>query len=526
MGYEYMKGLIRKYASLELDANAGTFSAAASTPEIDSDKECLTHACLAKLSQTELPPLPMLDEHDPNNIVGTTTAFNLEELDGNDTLIARGRIFNERARRKAKKGAKLSLGFVPIAEHTKGGVRYFDEVEIREISIVRRPANPSTKFITVKSAKGDNSVKNGTQKDKNKAEPNGKAQNGDEHAIAELAKDVKSLKRKAQKFGVRLEDVEGTLDSQNAKPNEDVPEWKQTGNGEHEIVLPKVPLIRKAYGSQESVAGAPTDSAPPWYDAYEADPFMGIMPVEVSGDSWNITEVSGIELTREQALPANPNYGGDLDEAATPIELWSDRVRFSDASAEDVPMLREKVINAFRDAAMETKAQRIFDVLKASITSADAGSVPQLKTGVANGLPAADAFLAKILSVIAGIATKYKFSPTYGKAAFIVSSALFARLCEVETDGSWAVRPTSDGGLTLYQFPVRQSDILDSGAAAGDVSLIFGNLPMLIECGLRRALTISESTATVQGALSFYGSTRFGQGVKDARAGVGLITKA
>lgn len=483
-----------KYATpFALRGDQGAFEAVISTDALDRDGEIVSRKALEAVEIST--PLPLLVEHAGDQIAGTVVKTHY--IDGE--LVAGGRIFSEKELHRAKAGDyQLSIGFRGRATETEG-VKTFNEIELAEVSLVRKPANTDTRFTNIKRDK---------------------SMDVDTTNLATKS-DVQNLADKVKTLNVQIKDLDVSPLGSGAPK-----QIKWDGGCE----INTDDLLMKAYEANEGIAGSPTAAVSPWYRRYNLNPFLAMYgaPDMITGDAFVIPQLTGIGFTnRASEGTAKTKKGGVSESTASIKNFDTDELVFSLASDDDIPRLRQTVIEGVRMALQATIASEFFSVIKASIADTDTGTAGSVTTGAANALPTA----ANIVSRMSAVRKLVKPEYREDGGGFIVHSGVEELLHQATSgnNGEWAMRPMSESGMALYGHGFRVTDALDDGVGGssdGEVAAIFGNMRAGCCYGVAKSLEITESLHANLGSITFYARTRFAVAMRDAVALAGLVNGA
>ena len=135
------------------DAGAGTFTAIASMPTVDRDKEVIAQGAFNPLPET----VPIHVDHNMSSagLVGTGRPF----YDG-DRLMVTGRFAGtaraQEIRQLVVEGhlARMSVGFFDALKEDRDGVRHITRAELLEVSFVTVPSNREAMVLAAKGRTG------------------------------------------------------------------------------------------------------------------------------------------------------------------------------------------------------------------------------------------------------------------------------------------------------------------------------------------------------------------------------------
>jgi uncharacterized protein len=142
---------------LKFDEETGVFEGYGSTfGNKDRGNDVVVNGAFSKcLSTKKLEEIDLLYSHDVKEIIGEF----LEMREDGKGLWFKGRLWVNNIKRAAevhflmlkKKLKAMSIGFITIEREFKGRVRYLKELDLLEISVVRRPMNTRATITGVKS---------------------------------------------------------------------------------------------------------------------------------------------------------------------------------------------------------------------------------------------------------------------------------------------------------------------------------------------------------------------------------------
>ena len=271
------------------------------------------------------------------------------------------------------------------------------------------------------------------------------------------------------------------------------------------------------------ITGAPVSAFDPIHALVAANPYRAWITVQpVATGSFKLPNVTNVVFTKKKVapIPNDPSAGQTGETVVTLLEADSD-VFVSTTTLEDLPMLRMTYGDILFEAYAHIQGEDVFEVIKESVASNDAGSASLVKTGVANNLPTAQNVLLKLDEMIAAVPTRYRFN-----CAFQISRLLEARInAGLRASTGMMVMP---GTMTTFYsgYPLVINDQLDDGTANNDQSAHFGNFRRGVFMGERSDLTIEEYDQTVPGGITFFARGRYAPAIWDPLGLVGLQTKA
>ena len=286
----------------------------------------------------------------------------------------------------------------------------------------------------------------------------------------------------------------------------------------------------KAITSFDSTPGARQTAIPPTYSLVEMDPFRRFMDVwPIDGATFTVPDLSNAKFRKRARKQDDPGDGLAIESDQYAVENYALRTDITDAAAEDVPMLREKIIEMVGMEASATCGAEVASVILASILNNGAGTFGKapFKTGVASsnanpGLPSEDDAIKVLAKLQEALTTPYQAG-----ASYFVNQGLYATL--VTAIGTKGGQLNWDGNMQLMRFngiPIVTTSHIPQAAAANQCIAFYGNLFRATYLAERRTIQISEYTETEPGSLTYYASMRFRPVLKDHQALVGLMTGA
>ena len=440
--------LLQKTTDVSIDKTTRKLTGYLSTYGVDRDGDEVVAGAFDEFVKSKK-SLPMLAFHKTDRPIGVWTDFVIDAkgLRGTGELytdVDHGESVSKLLERGAIDG--LSLGFeITDFDRLPTGRSQIRKMAPVECSIVSIPSVDNARVMSIKQQNGGSAM--------------------DVNATDSIDQKLTALDKKI----TDTQDVltKQILDLQLTKTNgrKTEKEWVKTSEttAQFSIDWRDDPFITKDYLTQEGVAGSPVGTGQPWHTKFEMDPFK-LPIVEVNGDSWNIVQLSGVEMENETSVPAAPTYAGGVSENAVNVKNWTTRIRLSDNVINDVPRLRELVLQSVRRAYRQAKAEEIFDVISTSVTGAS--GIPEVLSGVSNALPSAANLLGRLAAMIAAVSTANR-SSEMGMPKFWMSSPVYNLLLQATGSAEWAVRPSSDGGLSLWGYPLIKTDILDGWNGRG-----------------------------------------------------------
>ena len=302
-------------------------------------------------------------------------------------------------------------------------------------------------------------------------------------------------------------------------------DWKDRTDGKQgKACAIEVPRV-KYHVDAEAVAGGRQEALDVWVTLATGNPMRDLVTVlQFAGGTATLPAMSSIGFTEESSVPTNwPRAGsantGALSSATLTLKNYVAETYFSQAAIDDVPGLRESVQFEMMQQWGTTEGSVIVSAMKASVTSSDAKSFAQVKTGVDNALPAKGDVLGKVADLISALDPQYLMM-----AEFQIGTALHAALMKetAGTNGDYAFNPDR-GVREIEGYPVRLNGHIDK-AAAGAVMGYFGDFRRGVILGEGQRLIIADEYGqTRPGAITFFSNGRCVSGVRDYKAVAGLI---
>ena len=212
--------------------------------------------------------------------------------------------------------------------------------------------------------------------------------------------------------------------------------------------------------------------------------------------------------------------GGTLSSSTVPIESFHCRVSGPLSTHEDIPTLRARIVEEVIAKYGGELAQRCYK------TMADAALSNDITSGSANALPADTELVGKFADLMAAVSSQYHIT---GNCAFLTSLPIYRKLVlSSSSAGEYITRPADRSGamFTLFGFPVFHSSNFVDAEIDGTVLGAFANWRSFMTLGMRRDLTIEESSQERLGEMRYLGRTRFRYVATDTAAAARLVVGA
>ena len=153
------------FEKTKFDAKKGIVSAVVTSfGNYDVVNDRIMEGALDNFLKTFDGTLPMLFQHDKNEIIGERTSFSIQD----DKVVGDGEIYPE-VTRGANTMALISRGMIgstsigfrasKFDRNDEGGID-FEEINLVEVSMVKTPANPKATLLSAKNDAGEISIRN------------------------------------------------------------------------------------------------------------------------------------------------------------------------------------------------------------------------------------------------------------------------------------------------------------------------------------------------------------------------------
>ena len=283
-------------------------------------------------------------------------------------------------------------------------------------------------------------------------------------------------------------------------------------------------IERSITADNTSIAGAPTAALNAYTGMYVENSFAGVVDEQTigTGDA-KIAIVGQVTLADEDSdNQSRTEAGGALTEVTVSLKTGVAQNSASLAAANDIPGLQSAVATAAMRGYGRWIALKNFAAIKTSAASSTAGTITEVATGVAAGLPAtAGALVTKLAEMVAAVPSGYRPNCSF-QLSRAVEQLLFGATSG--TGGDFAFDQTMK--LRMFRgYPIRVADAFEDGNAADECSASFGDHFSGVVQVNGSPMIIARAMYEVQpGRVTFFTSMR-GQGVvRDGRAMSALIT--
>ena len=298
-------------------------------------------------------------------------------------------------------------------------------------------------------------------------------------------------------------------------------EWKEKSPGSTDSYT-SIDLPRTKYHIDASgIDGAPQDAMSAYFALTAGNPMREqITVMQVNAGTMHVPIVASIPFKAVNSIPTTGAVAqvageGAISAQTATLTNYIANSWLSVPAVQDIPQLREAIAEEMLMGWGTIQGSNCFDAIHAK--------GQKVTTGGATALPAADKVTGKLTDMIGAIGPQYLLG-----ASWQIGQALHSRIMAA-TLGSGAGYDFDPalGVRTIEGYPVRLNGHFQKGAAADDVSGVFGNLRRALVLVEHNSLIIAdEYEQTRPGAITFHGNGRCQSVVRDATAYSRLETEA